>query len=1172
MRCDHCADLLWDHLYGLLDADQEQALRAHLATCPACRAALAEAETRQRMVARAARIYDTVAPFVPPASEDDQVTRGQGDPVATEVAPPVTLSPGHPVTLSLQRRRWPGLAAAAALLLLVGGYAWYQNRLSGQETARDRALLAVEKIDTRLQEEGRSSRRAQAALPRSLRSRRLELKVLGAAAFQPEVRQRFRVETRDLNGAPAAARVTARLLAGGRARRQVLATAQFRSRGTGSFSFPSGVKVPPGAGAVLELEARYRGQRETVRERLGLLPPSYLTHLVLDKEIYRYRETLFFRTVTLDRFTSRLPDREFVLVATVTDSRGTQRLRRQGRTGAGGIGGGELVLTDDLAEGECTLDVSEASGRFPPVRRRFFLVRTRPSQLDKALTFDQAVYGPGEAVHANFRARRQNGRAVANRPVQVTVDLNGKRMVQPRSPSRTNARGEADFQFRLPDRVGPGKARVKVVVKDDTATEELVKTLPVLVPRLGVEFFPEGGNLVAGLPNRVYFRVRTRLGKPADMTGVVVDGRGRDVLKVQSIRRQGLGVFRLTPRTGEVYRLRTTSLGGVTTTVQLPRVRPAGVVLRVPGVSSAGAPLRARIRATPGERAFLVAASFRGRPVDQRAVKAGPGGIWVELEPAPEVHGVLRVTVYEPQGGRLVPRAERLVYRLPARRLRLAVQSDRPVYHPGEKVTLRLRAADERGRPASPWLLAAVVDEQALRTAAHPAEPDLPTHFFLTSDLSRPEDLEQADIWVRDNPRSLAALDRFLGTQGWRRFVENDRAALRPPVLVKADRKELRKDSGALAFFNLDNGPRVRENYRQALRAERAKLLARAEERVDELQQDRKHRLAATQRAEEALADLRDLPQDALRWGLAGLVGLLLGAGCVFLVIGLVRAVLGSSGNTRYFATAFASLLLCTLLVYATRQSEGRNLVRVASDPKDLARAPEVALDEFPPEWETRLPPVLPPGRFAAPPRAKDSSAREQRDGDEEGTAGDKATGNGANLRGGPQQKMKKVAQEKEPLRLNRKRFVRESKKPQKAMGGRGYAGGKGKKKKERRPAPGGLDRGADKGPKPPGRAKQEGKNGFRGAPGLAPVQYAFLYPQSSRAGFPYAPDTVLWVPALRLESGSARVSFDLPGQVTTYRILVYGHDPQGRLGVLHGKLLSQDPTAPTVRKPAKSK
>ncbi len=62
-----------------------------------------------------------------------------------------------------------------------------------------------------------------------------------------------------------------------------------------------------------------------------------------------------------------------------------------------------------------------------------------------------------------------------------------------------------------------------------------------------VEFFPESGELVPDVDNRVYFFAHDALDRPVHIRGRVVDRQGRQVAKVQTIR-DGRGVFALRPR------------------------------------------------------------------------------------------------------------------------------------------------------------------------------------------------------------------------------------------------------------------------------------------------------------------------------------------------------------------------------------------------------------------------------------------------------------------------------------------------------------------------------------------------------------------------------------------------------------------------------------------------
>src|SRR5262249_34993069 len=156
-------------------------------------------------------------------------------------------------------------------------------------------------------------------------------------------------------------------------------------------------------------------------------------------------------------------------------------------------------------------------------------------------------------------------------------------------------------------------------------------------------------------------------------------------------------------------------------------------------------------------RKLLVGAYCRGRLLDHQTVacRADEKGIEVPLTPAAKVSGVFRVTVFEERPGKqLVPVAERLIYRKPVERLDPNVKADRESYGPGDKAKLSLKAADEKGRGIPGIIMVSAVDLGLLKLADEKTARSLPTHFFLTTEVRQPEDLEYADFLVGSHPRA----------------------------------------------------------------------------------------------------------------------------------------------------------------------------------------------------------------------------------------------------------------------------------------------------------------------------------------------------------------------------------------------------------------------------------
>src|SRR5207253_810447 len=110
--------------------------------------------------------------------------------------------------------------------------------------------------------------------------------------------------------------------------------------------------------------------------------------------------------------------------------------------------------------------------------------------------------------------------------------------------------------------------------------------------------------------------------------------------------------------------------------------------------------------------------------------------------------------------------------------LRLAAEPDKTRYVPGDAVRLKLSAFNEKNEAVPAVAMLSVVNQSVVTMADEKTARAMPTHFLLTSEVEKPEDLEHADVLLGTHPKAAAALDLLLGTQGWRRFAEQKAPAL----------------------------------------------------------------------------------------------------------------------------------------------------------------------------------------------------------------------------------------------------------------------------------------------------------------------------------------------------------------------------------------------------------
>jgi alpha-2-macroglobulin-like protein len=531
----------------------------------------------------------------------------------------------------------------------------------------------------------------------------------------------------------------------------------------------------------------------------------YLGHVSTDKPIYRMGETVYARSVFLHAANrsplASSPDAKFKVVGpkgdTITEG------YAQTQDGVAGFG---WLIPDGQAGGAYTIKVTCPALGVAPSERKFDIRAFRAPRLKTQIVFLRDGYGPGDRVSATLEAFRAEGGVPADANVTVTARLDGKEIH--RSTTVVNRAGNCTAQFALPASIARGEGTLAFAVEDGGVVETATKTIPILLQTVDLSIYPEGGDLVAALANRVYIEARTPAGKPADLAGIVVDAQGLQVATFRTAH-EGRGVFTFRPVTAGNYTLKITEPSGIKTEYPLPKVKDSGVLIQATEqVYPAGEPVAIQVHSSiPGaltvtlskREVELASLKIKGNKDAGRRLRAD-----VTLTPPASADGILVATVWDADGN---PLAERLIYRTPAETVNIEVISDRDRYVPGGKAQLTLRTTDEAGKPVSAMVGLTVTDDSVLEMIeTREQAPRLPVMVLLENDIN---ELADAHVYLdRNNPDAPEALDLLLGTQGWRRFAFIDAAAflkkhgdagrrvLALRVVTERERWEVRRKAG----------------------------------------------------------------------------------------------------------------------------------------------------------------------------------------------------------------------------------------------------------------------------------------------------------------------------------------------------------------------------------------
>ncbi len=280
-------------------------------------------------------------------------------------------------------------------------------------------------------------------------------------------------------------------------------------------------------------------------------------------------------------------------------------------------------------------------------------------------------------------------------------------------------------------------------------------------------FFPEGGQLVAGLENRVAFKAANELGSGVEATGIIFDRSGNTVAAF-STEHNGMGSVTFIPEKGVSYRARVSFENGDEKRLRLPGVSDAGYVLSVQQMNDS-IYVQVESNFDFGNHGLsdeiVLLAHIRGQPFYFYEGSLNDQRFKATIPATSLPTGICQVKLFSPDGN---PIAERLVF-VNRNNIQEAVflESEQVTGDQSPdslSVVLGLNNDDVKGSYSL-----AVIDTEA-------AEPgfrsNIASELLLFSDLK----YRVRDPWFylgSTDEEASRAVDLVMMTHGWRRFDWN---------------------------------------------------------------------------------------------------------------------------------------------------------------------------------------------------------------------------------------------------------------------------------------------------------------------------------------------------------------------------------------------------------------
>lgn len=279
-----------------------------------------------------------------------------------------------------------------------------------------------------------------------------------------------------------------------------------------------------------------------------------------------------------------------------------------------------------------------------------------------------------------------------------------------------------------------------------------------------LELFPEGGDMIAGVSNRIAFKASDQWGRPLQIKGVVQDNKGATIDSLR-ILHDGMGSFYLNPRQDQNYVVKWTDQKGEVHKTALPTAKTSGISMQVTNRDNrCTVNLYGTDQLSETQKTVHLVGTINQRMAFKTEVPITQGGVRRIIPTGNLPSGIMTITVFDQSWNAM---AERIVF---INNHDFSFEPSMEVKHWGlgkrKKNEIQITLPDSL-QAAS--LSISVTDASIEKDTTN----NVISHFMLTSDIKGR--VNNPAYYFSGNSDSVARhLDLVMLTHGWRRFKWED--------------------------------------------------------------------------------------------------------------------------------------------------------------------------------------------------------------------------------------------------------------------------------------------------------------------------------------------------------------------------------------------------------------
>ncbi len=492
--------------------------------------------------------------------------------------------------------------------------------------------------------------------------------------------------------------------------------------------------------------------------------PQEKLYLHLDKPYYAAGDDIWFKAYVVDAKTSAPSTLSNILYVELINEKDsiTKQLKLPMESG---ITWGDFKLSDTLTDGNYRVRAYTQWMR--NAGPDFFFDKT--IKIGNSWTNEVFVKtsnvlsteGNADKVTSTIQFADKQGKPYANAVVNYEAQINKKTISRGKETTNTNGEIVVNITNNQPGKSG------KIIATITIDKQKIVKSIPLKTTSsaVDVQFFPEGGSLIEGLPSRVGIKAVNAIGLGENINGVIVDNDGGEILKFETTH-LGMGSLFLSPIAGKTYTAKVKFANGNEKTFPLPKIEKSGYSLAVNTNDTTKVAVKVMLTADLLNKGELkLVAQHNGMVYFSNIIPTTKQIVSVAVPKTEFLSGITQFTLFSPDN---VPVSERIVFiENKSDLINVEVQNLKPDYGKRGKVDLSFMATNSN-KPLQGSFSVAVTNTAIVKPDLE-NESNILTRLLLTADLVGYVEKPNS-YFLGNDPKTRTALDNLMLTQGWRKI------------------------------------------------------------------------------------------------------------------------------------------------------------------------------------------------------------------------------------------------------------------------------------------------------------------------------------------------------------------------------------------------------------------